>query len=214
MGKTILESLKTFPMFGGVNDAALTALAGLMKEENFPAGKNIIKEGADGDTMYLLLQGTCDVIKTTVFGDEYVTATLLVSYHVVFGEMALIDEVLQGCRETIAQSGSAPAAYTPRGELVWLGGDRETAEHLLDMGYSRVESYDWNDGMGQYNRRMAGLSDKNYCMRIWARSPSSVVRYVHVPGAAQPVEIEQTDPAGISRSLGFEVKLGWYCMWK
>ena len=92
MGKTILESLKTFPMFGGVNDAALTALAGLMKEENFPAGKNIIKEGADGDTMYLLLQGTCDVIKTTVFGDEYVTATLLDSYHVVFGEMALIDE--------------------------------------------------------------------------------------------------------------------------
>lgn len=129
-------------------------------------------------------------------------------------EMAMIDEILQGCRETAAQTGSAPADYAPRGELIYLGGDRATAEHLLDMGYSRVESFDWNNGMGQYNRRMEGLSDKNYCMRIWARSPSSVIRYVHAPGAAQPVETEHTDLAGISRLLGFEVKPGWYYMWK
>lgn len=92
MGMTILESLKTFPMFQGVAEENLSALSKLMSEENFPAGKNIIKEGATGDTMYLLLEGTCDVVKTTVYGDEYVTATIYDYYHVVFGEMALIDE--------------------------------------------------------------------------------------------------------------------------
>ena len=42
--------------------------------------------------MYLLLEGTVEVLKTTLFGDPYVTASLKDSYHCSFGEMALIDQ--------------------------------------------------------------------------------------------------------------------------
>lgn len=89
--KTILESLKAFPMFQKVSDADLGGLASLMTEEVFQTGRTIIKEGTEGDTMYLLLDGNADILKTTVYGDEYVTASISSAYPCVFGEMALID---------------------------------------------------------------------------------------------------------------------------
>lgn len=106
------------------------------------------------------------------------------------------------------------AKISSKGTLVYLGGDRATAEHILAMGYSRVECYEWNNGMGQYNRRMEGLSDKNYCMRIFAKNDGSVTRFLHTPGVSEPTGVERTDLAGISRILGFDVKPGLYFMWK
>ena len=42
--------------------------------------------------MYFLIDGTVDIIKTTVFGDHFVCATLDAKMHCVFGEMALLDK--------------------------------------------------------------------------------------------------------------------------
>jgi CRP-like cAMP-binding protein len=41
--------------------------------------------------MFLLLEGSVDVLKTTPFGESYVAASLRDEYHCSFGEMALID---------------------------------------------------------------------------------------------------------------------------
>lgn len=83
--------LKTFPLLSRLSDGDLTRLAAVMQEKSFPAGTEILRDGEPGDELYLLLEGSVDVLRTTPYGDVYVTATLLDSYHCSFGEMALID---------------------------------------------------------------------------------------------------------------------------
>ena len=88
----MIRGLKTFPLLSRLSDEDLTLLAEVMREQNFSAGTEILREGETGDEMFLLLEGSVDVLKTTPFGESYITASLLDSYHCSFGEMALIDK--------------------------------------------------------------------------------------------------------------------------
>lgn len=87
----MIKGLKTFPLLSKLPDEDLGRLASIMEEEHFPAGTVILKEGEPGDKLYLLWEGQVDVLKTTLYGESYVTASLQDSYHCSFGEMALID---------------------------------------------------------------------------------------------------------------------------
>ena len=87
----MVKDLRTFPMLAELKDGELEKLSGLMREEIFPAGSRIIEEGDVGNTMYFLLEGTVEILKTTLYGEEYVCATLIDEYSCVFGEIALID---------------------------------------------------------------------------------------------------------------------------
>ena len=87
-----LRDLKTFELFSRLPEEDLARLAEAMEETSFPAGTEILKEGDAGDRMFLLLEGSVEVLKTTPYGEPYVTASLKDSYHCSFGEMALIDE--------------------------------------------------------------------------------------------------------------------------
>lgn len=87
----IIESLKTFPLLANIREDELKVFASKLKEEVFPTGTSILVEGDTGDTMYLLIDGEVDVIKTTVYGEKFTCAKLKSSYHVLFGEIALID---------------------------------------------------------------------------------------------------------------------------
>lgn len=86
-----LTSLRAFPLLSKISDEDLKILDGLLKAGRTQAGQNIITEGDTGSEMYILVEGTVDVIKTTVFGDQFVVATLSAEMHCVFGEMAMID---------------------------------------------------------------------------------------------------------------------------
>ena len=86
-----VSSLRAFPLLSKISDGDLKILAGLLKDGKTRAGQNIITEGDSGSEMYILVDGTVDVIKTTVFGDQFVVATLSADMHCVFGEMAMID---------------------------------------------------------------------------------------------------------------------------
>ena len=87
-----LRDLKTFELFSRLPEEDLARLAEAMEETHFPAGTEILKEGDAGDRMFLLLEGSVEVLKTTPYGEPYVTASLKDSFHCSFGEMALIDE--------------------------------------------------------------------------------------------------------------------------
>ena len=91
MGEGTLAELESFPLLNRLSDEELSCLAAVMEVRTFPAGTEILREGEPGDEMYLLLKGSVDVLKTTPFGDRYVTASLNDSYHCTFGEMALLD---------------------------------------------------------------------------------------------------------------------------
>ncbi len=86
-----IRGLKTFPLLSRLSDGDLAILASVMQEKIFPAGTTILQEGEEGDEMFLLLSGSVDVLKTTPYGDPYITASLQADYHCSFGEMALID---------------------------------------------------------------------------------------------------------------------------
>ncbi len=87
----LMEELKQFPMLAQITDADMKDLLCLLKKENFPKGSRIIEENEDGDCMYLLLEGSVDVMKTTLYGEEYVCAKLDEQMRCVFGEIAMID---------------------------------------------------------------------------------------------------------------------------
>ncbi len=91
-GNELILGLKTFPLLAKLPDESLASLSAVMKEERFPAGAVILKEGEPGDKMYLLLEGCADVLQTTLYGDAYVTASLADKDHCTFGDMALIDQ--------------------------------------------------------------------------------------------------------------------------
>ncbi len=91
LDEKMIRDLKTFPLLSTLPDEDLAHLANVLKEHTFPAGSEILREGESGDEMYLLLEGSVDVLKTTLYGDSYVTASLNESHHCSFGEMALID---------------------------------------------------------------------------------------------------------------------------
>ena len=79
-----VADLLRVPLFQGLTDRALDALAELASETAFPQGRAITTEGEPGDAFYLLLDGQASVsrhghvIKTLGPGD-------------FFGEISLVD---------------------------------------------------------------------------------------------------------------------------
>ena len=86
-----VKSLRAIPLLSKIADEDLQILAKMVKEKQTKSGENLITEGDSGDEMYVLIEGTVDVIKSTIFGDKFVVATLDAKSHGVFGEMAMID---------------------------------------------------------------------------------------------------------------------------
>ena len=86
-----IDELKKFPLLKNLTDKDLNALNDYVDEVIFEENDDIIKEGEIGDTLYLLIDGKVDVIKTTIFDDEFICASLDSSMHCLFGEMAVID---------------------------------------------------------------------------------------------------------------------------
>ncbi len=86
-----IKKLKAFPLFEKISDEDLKSFAALLSPMTSAAGSDIITEGETGSDMYFLIEGSVDIIKTTVFGDKFVCASLTSDMGCVFGEMALID---------------------------------------------------------------------------------------------------------------------------
>ena len=79
--------LRHVPAFAGLSPAALGALAGALQEEQYPAGSHVITESEQGDTLYLVAQGSAEASTTGSDGP-----IPLASYGPgeIFGEIALV----------------------------------------------------------------------------------------------------------------------------
>jgi CRP/FNR family transcriptional regulator, cyclic AMP receptor protein len=76
--------LKSVPIFEGLTKKEIQAVMGSAKEIDYPAGKEIVKEGATGVGFHLILEGEANVI----VGDHPQARLGPGDY---FGEMSLID---------------------------------------------------------------------------------------------------------------------------
>ncbi|MCR5080840.1 MAG: cyclic nucleotide-binding domain-containing protein [Treponema sp.] len=63
-----------------------------LKFKNFKAGDLILKEGAIGDSLYILHEGTVQIKKNTPGNDQFAVVNLTSEQNVFFGEVALIDK--------------------------------------------------------------------------------------------------------------------------
>ena len=86
-----VASLRKIPLLSKVENEDLKFLSSMLKEKRTKKGENVITEGDSGDEMYVLIEGTVDIVNKTIYGDEFVVATLDAGSNCVFGEMAMID---------------------------------------------------------------------------------------------------------------------------
>ena len=91
-GRQTAGFLQQQPLFGGVDDQAMTAIMPLLREENFASGELIVREGDQGDSLFVICSGSVEVLKSSPeaeapFGERI--AVLKVGD--VIGEMELID---------------------------------------------------------------------------------------------------------------------------
>ncbi len=87
--KERIDSLKQVPLFKSLPERSLEIIAGLIAEETSEAGMEIIKEGDDSDRLFILVEGTVEVVK----GYLQENATALGFYDPIsaVGEVGLID---------------------------------------------------------------------------------------------------------------------------
>ena len=84
--------LQEQPLFGGVDDHAMTAIIPLLRELEFAAGEAIVREGEDGDSLFVICRGSVEVLKASPAAEGMVAKRIAVlSVGDVFGEMELID---------------------------------------------------------------------------------------------------------------------------
>jgi CRP-like cAMP-binding protein len=85
VGETpVVELLRGCPIFEGLSDKELDAVRRIGKEVSFPAGREIVKQGATGVGFHLIMEGQAAVEK-----DGQNIADLGPGKY--FGEMSLID---------------------------------------------------------------------------------------------------------------------------
>jgi len=88
---TTSQFLQDQPLFGGVDDQAIAAIMPLLREVNFAAGEAIVREGEDGDSLFVICSGSVEVLKASAAEDgvfEERIAVLKVGD--VFGEMEFL----------------------------------------------------------------------------------------------------------------------------
>ncbi|MCF3932304.1 Crp/Fnr family transcriptional regulator [Acuticoccus sp. M5D2P5] len=83
-------ALRKIPLFRGVDDQKLRLLAFLSERVRFEAGENIVVEGDFGDTAYIILSGSADVMVSSPQGEQLVAT---VKENDFVGEIAILIDV-------------------------------------------------------------------------------------------------------------------------
>ena len=85
-----VELLKRVPIFSKIEQAKLKLLAFTSERVNFAVGQEVCHQGDPGDTMYVILGGTADVLIDTAGGQIAVAEMKKNSF---FGEIAILCDV-------------------------------------------------------------------------------------------------------------------------
>jgi CRP-like cAMP-binding protein len=92
--------LRETALFRDLTEEQIGKILRISRQVTFPEGEVIVREGEEGDTMYIILEGTVEVVKSLVItGDpdeeenekNKVFTRLDASDHAVFGEIALLE---------------------------------------------------------------------------------------------------------------------------
>ena len=96
--RDITYILRNIPIFQGLGDGDYAEIIPLLKSESYPPGARIIKEGAHGDSMCVIVRGTVKVSKTDEAGEDIPLETLYAESY--FGEFSLVDNMPRSANVT------------------------------------------------------------------------------------------------------------------
>jgi CRP-like cAMP-binding protein len=88
--KTKREILSESPLFDNLLPNELSMLADLFSVREFHSGDDVFLEGDVGDSMYVIAEGSVDILRKNPRGELQAIATLTAPQF--FGEMSLIDK--------------------------------------------------------------------------------------------------------------------------
>lgn len=84
------EILTESPLFDNLLPTELSMVADLCRAQSFAAGEVVFREGDVGDSLYVIANGSVEVVRRGKSGKEAVIATM--EAPMFFGEMSLIDK--------------------------------------------------------------------------------------------------------------------------
>jgi CRP/FNR family cyclic AMP-dependent transcriptional regulator len=96
-----IDLLRETEIFRNLTEDQIRKILKISRKVTFSEGEVILREGEEGDTFYIILEGTVEVVKSLVKGEgkrdeeedrqNKVFTRLNASGHAVFGEMALLE---------------------------------------------------------------------------------------------------------------------------
>ncbi len=119
------EFLRKIPLFAEMPDSDLMSLCLIVREVNLPAGETLFEQGEEGDTAYIIQNGTVDVVGKSGGRDILLAAR---GPGEVFGEMALLTDQPR------------TAAVRARTDVQLIGISRSDLRNLLQISPSAAAS--------------------------------------------------------------------------
>jgi len=89
-----ITRLKKIALFKDIcnNEEAMASVAELFAIEKFDQGKTVIAEGEFGNKLYIIKEGTVEIVKKTLQNnDNYTVTELSAAMNIFFGEIGLLD---------------------------------------------------------------------------------------------------------------------------
>ncbi len=91
----IIKTLKGVSIFKTFAEKPeeLEKIASILKMVSMKSGETVIREGDDGDTLFIMKSGSVDILKNTLQDEQYTVVNLSSSENMIifFGELALLD---------------------------------------------------------------------------------------------------------------------------
>ncbi len=90
MSNGLFQQVLQTPLFAGLNELESAVLFGIADQQSVRRGTTLCNEGDPGDSLYVLLEGTVEILKQDASGTQQALARL--TQGAVIGEMSLLTE--------------------------------------------------------------------------------------------------------------------------
>jgi len=131
----LVEALARVPLFEGLPEEALRALAARAHRRRFPRNAVVMAEGEEGSTLYVLLEGAVKVYTSDEEGREAVLR--IEGPGACLGELGLVDRRLARTLEALATAEAPdggrllPRRFTHQELAAMVGASREMVSRVL-----------------------------------------------------------------------------------
>lgn len=124
----VIALLRAVSIFNALDDAELVSVAEICKQESYPTGEYIFREGEPGSRLYLIVSGEVRISRDVPGSGEEALAVLKPG--ALFGEMAVFDRS-ERSTHAISNAGCALLTITRSDFEMLLDLNRELAYKVL-----------------------------------------------------------------------------------